>query len=97
MKFAHAAVVFWFALGMSTASFLLFCYVAIVELRLRRRQIEQGARNLESMGKVGDLAEKFARSGVAASTLACTVFFMLMGTIIGLTLDQLSIASLFRF
>jgi hypothetical protein len=72
----YSIIAFWFALGMSSASFLLFCYLALAEAAARRKEMVRATRNLESLSKVGDLAEKFGKSGTAPSVLACAVVFM---------------------
>jgi hypothetical protein len=86
-----AIVAFWSSLGMSFSCFVLFCYLALAEIALRRREASRSKHQYESIGATGELAEKFAKAGYAPSALACSVVFLLMATSIALTLDKLSI------
>ncbi|MEQ1714728.1 MAG: hypothetical protein ABL907_01870 [Hyphomicrobium sp.] len=87
----YSPITFYFVLGMAIACFILFAYIAISDAVAKRREVSRTPRNLESMTQVGDLAEKFYKSGHGPSALACAVLFVLIGTGIALALDKLTI------
>ena len=93
----YSNIMFFFALGLAALCFLMFMYVAITEMQIKKREAPRANRNLESMGEVGDLAEKFAKSGFAPSALACAVLLTFLAATTGFALDRLRIVTLFGF
>jgi hypothetical protein len=91
LKPFYVVISFWLSLGLSLSSFLLFVYLALVDMALRRRDANRSKGYQESAGAAGDLALKFATAGFAPSALACCVVFALISTSIALALDKLSI------
>ena len=91
LKPFYVVISFWLALGLSLSSFLLFVYLALADMALRRREAARSKGYQESVGAAGDLALKFATAGFAPSALACCVVFALISTSIALALHKISI------
>ena len=72
-------------MAMSLIGFILF---GVLTLRSAKKPSGGG---LESVPDAGAMASKFKEAGPAASALACSVLFMIIGTAIGLALDGLKI------
>jgi predicted permease len=89
----YSVIAFYTTIVLAYLCFAAFCAIAWAEMRQKSR--EARGRHYESLPNPGDLAVKFASAGLAPSTLACAVVFMLIGTAIGLTLDNRSLLALF--
>lgn len=81
----YASLAYWYAFTMSFVGFILFVYLALKEASSKARP------GLEGLPDAGELAQKFGKAGPAASALACSVLFMVIGTAIGLALDKVKI------
>ncbi len=94
MTFQLSHITYAFLMLMSVTCFWLFAKIAFAELAARKKD---GAPKpqLEGMNQVGDLAEKFSKSGLGPSALACSVLFALLAASIGAAIDKLKILHLF--
>lgn len=91
-KFTELA--FYCTILMSFMCFFVFCFLAWSEVR--QKQLNARGKHYESLPDAGDLAVKFGTAGLAPSSLACAVVFMVIATAIALTLDERSVFSLFK-
>jgi hypothetical protein len=97
IKVSH--ITYGFLMLMSGFCFWLFARIALAELAAKLAALKKPGEpvqpGLESLPQVGDLAEKFSKSGLASSALACSVLFALLAASIGIAIDDLKIFTLF--
>ncbi len=89
-------ITYGFLLLMSLVCLWLYVRIALAEVAAKQQETDAKRKpGYESLPQVGDLAEKFSKSGLAPSALACSVLFALLAASIGAAIDKLKILHLF--